>query len=69
MDVQVVIHMDTLNEAGFVEDSVGAIKGRAIHTSTEGAGGGHAPDISMWRAKCASFFNQPDPTIHSKYHR
>ena len=46
MDVQVAIHTDTLNEAGFVEDSVGAIKGRAIHTfHTEGAGGGHAPDI------------------------
>ena len=46
MDVQVAIHTDTLNEAGFVEDSVGAFKGRAIHTfHTEGAGGGHAPDI------------------------
>ena len=46
LDVQVAIHTDTLNEAGFVEDSVGAIKGRAIHTfHTEGAGGGHAPDI------------------------
>ena len=46
MDIQVAIHTDTLNEAGFVEDSVGAFKGRAIHTfHTEGAGGGHAPDI------------------------
>jgi urease subunit alpha len=46
MDVQVAIHTDTLNEAGFVEDSVAAFKGRAIHTfHTEGAGGGHAPDI------------------------
>ncbi|MDG0964676.1 MAG: urease subunit alpha [Opitutales bacterium] len=46
MDVQVAIHTDTLNEAGFVEDSVEAFKGRAIHTfHTEGAGGGHAPDI------------------------
>ena len=46
LDVQVAIHTDTLNEAGFVEDSVGAFKGRAIHTfHTEGAGGGHAPDI------------------------
>jgi urease subunit alpha len=46
MDVQVAIHTDTLNESGFVEDTVAAIKGRAIHTyHTEGAGGGHAPDI------------------------
>ena len=46
MDVQVAIHTDTLNEAGFVEDSIAAFKGRAIHTfHTEGAGGGHAPDI------------------------
>jgi urease subunit alpha len=45
-DVQVAIHTDTLNESGFVEDTVAAIKGRAIHTyHTEGAGGGHAPDI------------------------
>ncbi len=46
MDVQVAIHTDTLNESGFVEDSIKAFKGRAIHTyHTEGAGGGHAPDI------------------------
>ena len=45
-DVQVAIHTDTLNEAGFVEDTIAAIKGRTIHTyHTEGAGGGHAPDI------------------------
>jgi urease subunit alpha len=45
-DVQVAIHTDTLNESGFVEDSIAAFKGRAIHTyHTEGAGGGHAPDI------------------------
>jgi urease subunit alpha len=45
-DVQVALHTDTLNEAGFVEDSIRAIAGRAIHTyHTEGAGGGHAPDI------------------------
>ncbi|GAA5927238.1 hypothetical protein JCM3775_002489 [Rhodotorula graminis] len=45
-DVQVNIHSDTLNEAGFVEDTIGAFKGRTIHTyHTEGAGGGHAPDI------------------------
>jgi urease subunit alpha len=46
MDVQVAIHTDTLNESGFVEATVAAFKGRAIHTyHTEGAGGGHAPDI------------------------
>ncbi|MCX5942405.1 MAG: urease subunit alpha [Cyanobacteria bacterium] len=45
-DVQVCIHSDTLNEAGFVEDTIRAIAGRTIHTfHTEGAGGGHAPDI------------------------
>jgi len=46
MDVQVAIHTDTLNESGFVEATVAAFKGRTIHTfHTEGAGGGHAPDI------------------------
>jgi len=46
MDVQVAIHTDTLNESGFVETSIAAFKGRTIHTfHTEGAGGGHAPDI------------------------
>src|SRR5207253_2543640 len=45
-DVQVAIHTDTLNEAGFVEDTIKSFKGRTIHTfHTEGAGGGHAPDI------------------------
>ena len=46
MDVQVMIHTDTLNESGFVEDTIAAFKGRTIHAfHTEGAGGGHAPDI------------------------
>ena len=46
MDVQVMIHTDTLNESGFVENTVAAFKGRTIHAfHTEGAGGGHAPDI------------------------
>jgi len=45
-DVQVAIHTDTLNESGFVEDTIAAFRGRSIHTyHTEGAGGGHAPDI------------------------
>ncbi|WP_407407217.1 urease subunit alpha [Peribacillus sp.] len=53
-DVQVAIHSDTLNEGGFVEDTIEAIKGRVIHTyHTEGAGGGHAPDI----IKAASYPN------------
>jgi urease subunit alpha len=46
LDVQIAIHTDTLNEAGFLEDTINAINGRVIHTyHTEGAGGGHAPDI------------------------
>jgi len=46
MDVQVMIHTDTLNESGFVENTIKALKGRTIHSfHTEGAGGGHAPDI------------------------
>jgi urease subunit alpha len=45
-DIQIAIHTDTLNEAGFVDDTIAAFKGRTIHTyHTEGAGGGHAPDI------------------------
>ncbi len=53
-DVQVAIHTDTINEAGFVEDTIAAINGRTIHTyHTEGAGGGHAPDI----IRIASFPN------------
>ena len=53
-DVQVSIHTDTLNEAGFVEDTINAVGGRTIHTDhTEGAGGGHAPDI----IKAAAFPN------------
>lgn len=53
-DIQIAIHTDTLNEAGFLEDTVQAINGRTIHTfHTEGAGGGHAPDI----IKIASYPN------------
>ncbi|CAN7526437.1 urease subunit alpha [Phenylobacterium sp. LjRoot219] len=53
-DVQVMIHTDTLNESGFVEDTIAALKGRTIHAfHTEGAGGGHAPDI----IKVAGFAN------------
>jgi len=53
-DIQVMIHTDTLNESGFVEDTIAAFKGRTIHSfHTEGAGGGHAPDI----IKIAGFAN------------
>lgn len=63
-DVQVAIHTDTLNEGGYVEDTIAAIDGRTIHTyHTEGAGGGHAPDL----IKMASMFNvlpsSTNPTI------
>jgi urease subunit alpha len=54
LDVQVAIHTDTLNESGYVEDTVAALEGRTVHTfHTEGAGGGHAPDI----IKVAGFMN------------
>ncbi|MCA0899570.1 urease subunit alpha [Microbulbifer agarilyticus] len=59
-DVQVAIHTDTLNESGFVDDTLDAFKGRAIHTyHTEGAGGGHAPDIIK---ACASANVLPSST-------
>ena len=59
-DVQVAIHTDTLNESGFVEDSLAAMKGRTIHTyHTEGAGGGHAPDIIK---ACGESFILPSST-------
>jgi len=59
-DVQVAIHTDTLNESGFVEDTVAAFKGRTIHTyHTEGAGGGHAPDIIK---VCGESFVLPSST-------
>ena len=46
MDIQVAIHTDTLNEGGFADNTIAAFKDRVIHTfHTEGAGGGHAPDI------------------------
>ncbi len=59
-DVQVAIHTDTLNESGFVDDTLGAFKNRVIHTyHTEGAGGGHAPDIIK---ACASLNVLPSST-------
>jgi urease subunit alpha len=60
MDVQVAIHTDTLNESGFVEHTLAAMKGRTIHTyHTEGAGGGHAPDIIK---ACGESFVLPSST-------
>ncbi|AEF93630.1 Urease subunit alpha [Desulfotomaculum nigrificans CO-1-SRB] len=62
-DVQVAIHTDTLNEAGFVEDTITAINGRTIHTyHTEGAGGGHAPDIIKIAAEPNILPSSTNPT-------
>ncbi|PSJ23686.1 urease subunit alpha [Halomonas sp. ND22Bw] len=62
-DVQIAIHTDTLNESGFVEDTLGAFKERAIHTyHTEGAGGGHAPDILTACAKPYVLPSSTNPT-------
>jgi urease subunit alpha len=62
-DVQVAIHTDTLNEAGFLEDTLAAIKGRTIHTyHTEGAGGGHAPDIIRAAAELNILPSSTNPT-------
>jgi urease subunit alpha len=62
-DVQIAIHTDTLNEAGFVEDTIAAFKGRAIHTyHTEGAGGGHAPDIIKSAAEPNVLPSSTNPT-------
>jgi len=63
-DVQVAIHTDTLNEAGFVEDSIRAFKGRTIHTyHTEGAGGGHAPDILRVVGEANCLPSSTNPTM------
>ena len=63
-DVQVAIHTDTLNEAGFVEDSIRAFKGRTIHTyHTEGAGGGHAPDILRVCGEANCLPSSTNPTM------
>ncbi|MCM5680879.1 urease subunit alpha [Schlegelella sp. S2-27] len=62
-DVQVAIHTDTLNESGFVEDTIAAFKGRTIHTfHTEGAGGGHAPDILKVVAEANVLPSSTNPT-------
>ncbi len=62
-DVQVAIHTDTLNESGFVEDTIRAIGGRTIHTyHTEGAGGGHAPDIIKIAGELNALPSSTNPT-------
>ncbi|HEY8552986.1 MAG TPA: urease subunit alpha [Burkholderiales bacterium] len=62
-DVQVAIHTDTLNESGFVEDTIAAFKGRTIHAyHTEGAGGGHAPDIIRLCAEANVLPSSTNPT-------
>ncbi len=62
-DIQVAIHTDTLNESGFVEDTLAAFKGRTIHTyHTEGAGGGHAPDIIRACAESNVLPSSTNPT-------
>jgi urease subunit alpha len=64
MDVQVAIHTDTLNESGFVETTLAAFKGRTIHTfHTEGAGGGHAPDIIRAAAMPNVLPSSTNPTM------
>jgi urease subunit alpha len=63
-DVQIAIHTDTLNESGFVEDTIGAIAGRTIHTyHSEGAGGGHAPDILRVCAEPNVLPSSTNPTM------
>ena len=64
MDVQVSIHTDTLNESGFVEDTIAAFEGRAIHTfHTEGSGGGHSPDIIKVAAEPNVLPSSTNPTL------
>src|SRR5579859_431305 len=64
LDVQVAIHTDTINEAGYVQDSIRAFKGRTIHTyHTEGAGGGHAPDIIKVCGEANCLPSSTNPTM------
>ncbi len=71
-DVQVCIHTDTLNESGFVDDTIEAIAGRTIHTfHTEGAGGGHCAGYNpdRRRAERSAFFHKPDHAVYDEHHR
>ncbi len=63
-DVQVAIHTDTLNESGYVEDTIAALEGRTVHTfHTEGAGGGHAPDIIKVAGQMNALTSSTNPTL------
>lgn len=63
-DIQVALHSDTLNESGFLEDTISAIDGRAIHTfHTEGAGGGHAPDLIRIAGEANALPASTNPTL------
>ncbi len=63
-DIQVSIHTDTLNESGFVEDTIAAFEGRTIHTfHTEGAGGGHAPDVMKVAGELSVLPSSTNPTL------
>jgi urease alpha subunit len=71
-DTQVSIHSDTLNESGFVEDTIAATKGRTLCAfHTEGAGGGHAPDIMrvVGEANFLPSVHQPDDALHREHAR
>lgn len=64
MDVQVALHLDTLNEGGYVEDSIAAIDGRTVHSyHTEGAGGGHAPDLLKVASMANVLPSSTNPTL------
>jgi urease subunit alpha len=70
-DIQVAIHSDTLNESGFVEETIRAIGGRTIQAfHTEGAGGGHAPDILrvIGESNVMPVFHQSDPALYGQHH-
>ena len=72
LDFQVQLHTDTLNESGFLEDTLAAINGRTIHMyHTEGAGGGHAPDIIAvaGRDELPALVDQPDQPLHRQHVR
>ena len=67
MDIQVALHTDTLNESGFVENTVAAFKDRTIHAfHTEGAGGGHAPDIIKLVGVKNVLPSSTNPTSHTQ---
>ena len=70
LDFPVQLHTDSINESGFVEDTLAAIKGRTIHMyHAEGAGGGHAPDIIrvVGEMNLSALFHQPHQSLHDQY--